>query len=235
VARVLVVDDDPTVREVVRTYLVRDGHDVDEAGDAATALAVAGRRRPDLVVLDVMLPGSSGLDVCRELRRDRPGLPVILLTALGEEGDRVAGLVAGADDYVAKPFSPRELVLRARSVLRRSLPGPPGPPGPRAPAPPEVLRDGDLELDVTARRSLRGGRELTLTARESALLEHLLRHPGQAFSREELLREVWGWEFGDLSTVTVHVRRLRNKVEPDPSEPRRLVTVWGVGYRWDPA
>ncbi|WP_336923347.1 response regulator transcription factor [Aquipuribacter sp. SD81] len=225
--RVLVVDDDPTVREVVRAYLTRDGHDVDEAADAAAALDSARVHVPDLVVLDVMLPGGSGLEVCRALRRDRADVPVILLTALGEEGDRVAGLVAGADDYVAKPFSPRELVLRVRSVLRRTTAAE------ARSGPAEVLRDGDLEVDVAARRAALAGRELALTGRELALLEHLLRHPGQAFSREDLLRQVWGWDFGDLSTVTVHVRRLRHKVEPDPGRPHRLVTVWGVGYRWD--
>jgi DNA-binding response OmpR family regulator len=229
VPRVLVVDDDPTVREVVRAYLVRDGHEVDEAATASGALALAREHPPRLAVLDVMLPGASGLDLCADLRRELPGLPVILLTALGEEGDRVAGLVAGADDYVAKPFSPRELVLRVGSVLRRTLPAADA----TGPVTGEVLQDGDLVVDVAARRALRGGRGLALTARELALLEHLLRHPGVAFSREELLRLVWGWEFGDLSTVTVHVRRLRNKVEPDPAAPRRLVTVWGVGYRWD--
>lgn len=231
--RVLVVDDDPTVREVAGAYLTRDGHEVLEADDVASALAVAHAHVLDLVVLDVMLPGGSGLDVCRLLRE--PGRAhgrepaVILLTALGEEEDRVAGLVAGADDYVPKPFSPRELVLRARSVLRRTSPDP----VPEDEAG-DVLQDGDLEVDVAAHRATRAGEELPLTSRELALLVHLLRHPGRAFSREDLLRDVWGWEFGDLSTVTVHVRRLRGKVEADPASPQRLVTVWGVGYRWDP-
>lgn len=227
--RVLVVDDDPTIAEVVATYLARAGIDVEQAADGVTALAVAGRVRPDLVVLDLMLPGLSGLEVCRRLRQARPDLPVIMLTALGEESDRILGLETGADDYLVKPFSPRELVLRVQSVLRRTGDLPAGPGLPRR------VVAGDLVVDVPGRTANLGDRALSLTGREFDLLLHLMTHPGRAFSRTELMREVWGWEFGDTSTVTVHVRRLREKIEVDPGTPRRLLTVWGVGYRWEAA
>ncbi|MGJ5830757.1 response regulator transcription factor [Streptomyces ossamyceticus] len=227
--RVLVVDDDPTVSEVVAGYLDRAGFTVDVAADGPAGVAAAAARPPDLVVLDLMLPGMDGLEVCRRIRAHGP-LPVIMLTARGDEEDRVLGLEVGADDYVTKPFSPRELVLRVESVLRRV--------GTLAatrtePAAPQ-LRSGPLALDPTARRATRRGSELALTTREFDLLEFFLRHPGRATSREELMRQVWGWEFGDLSTVTVHVRRLREKVEDDPARPRLINTVWGVGYRFDP-
>ncbi|THA56829.1 response regulator transcription factor [Streptomyces sp. A1136] len=225
-ARILVVDDDPTVSEVVAQYLRRAGFTVEEAGDGPTALDRAGRARPDLVVLDLMLPGLDGLEVCRRLRETGP-VPVIMLTARGDEDDRIAGLEVGADDYVTKPFSPRELVLRVTSVLRRS----------RDARPVDALRvlaGAGLALDPATHRATKDGRELTLTLREFDLLAHFLRHPGQAHGREELMREVWGWDFGDLSTVTVHVRRLRAKVETDPGRPRLIQTVWGVGYRFDP-
>jgi DNA-binding response OmpR family regulator len=226
-ARVLVVEDDPTVAEVVTSYLARAGLEVSRAADGVTALAVAGRWRPDLLVLDLMLPGLSGLEVCRRLRTSRPDVAVVMLTALGEESDRILGLETGADDYLVKPFSPRELVLRVQSVLRRS--------GvvPAAGGLPRRLGDGDLAVDVAARTAAREGRPLALTGREFELLVHFMVHPGRAFTRAELMRDVWGWEFGDTSTVTVHVRRLREKVEADPAAPRRLVTVWGVGYRWE--
>jgi DNA-binding response OmpR family regulator len=233
---VLVVDDDPTVAEVVLAYLKKAGHVVQHAADGETALAMIGQRRPDLLVLDLMLPGVDGLEVCRRLRAEEAGrdLPIVMLTALGGEADRVLGLELGADDYVTKPFSPRELVLRVRSVLRRH-----GAQGTAAQtwaaAEPRTLTDGDLTLDLAAHKAMRDSKELALTVREFDLLAFLLGHPGQAFTREQLLEKVWGWTFGDQSTVTVHVRRLREKVEPDPGEPRRLVTVWGVGYRWAPA
>ncbi len=237
VARVLVVDDDVTVAEVVVAYLERAGLRAEHAADGPTALEAAAARPPDAVVLDLMLPGIDGIEVCRRLRAARPGLPVLMLTARGEEEDRILGLEVGADDYVTKPFSPRELVLRVRSVLRRSLPagGPDVTPADgHAQAPPSgTLRDGDLVLDAAAHRVLRRDQELQLTVREFDLLRWFLAHPGQVHDRETLLREVWGWEFGDRSTVTVHVRRLREKVEADPSRPTRLVTVFGVGYRWD--
>ncbi|MGD9956963.1 MAG: response regulator transcription factor [Candidatus Nanopelagicales bacterium] len=226
--RVLVVDDDPTVAEVVLTYLRRDGFEAAHALDGLAALAIAEQAPPDLVVLDLMLPGIDGLEVCRRLRAANPSLPVVMLTARGEEEDRIAGLEVGADDYVVKPFSPRELALRVRSVLRRAEPRGAADAG-------AVLVDGDLRLDTAARTASRDGSPLALTAREFDLLAHLLANPGRALSREDLLRDVWGWDFGDLSTVTVHVRRLREKVEADAAAPVRLVTVWGVGYRWDPA
>ncbi|MCD7437244.1 response regulator transcription factor [Streptomyces lincolnensis] len=221
-ARVLVVDDDPTVAEVVSGYLDRAGYVVDRAGDGPDALARAAAHWPDLVVLDLMLPGMDGLEVCRRMRGRGP-VPVIMLTARGDEDDRILGLEVGADDYVTKPFSPRELVLRVESVLRRTRPARPS----------GALRAAGLVLDPEARRATKDGAELALTIREFDLLAFLLRHPGRVFGREDLMREVWGWDFGDLSTVTVHVRRLRGKVEDDPARPRLIQTVWGVGYRFD--
>ncbi|MFG3494230.1 response regulator transcription factor [Streptomyces sp. NPDC047928] len=225
---VLVVDDDPTVAEVVTGYLERAGFGVDLAADGPAALTAAERHWPDLVVLDLMLPGMDGLAVCRTLR-DRGPVPVIMLTARSDEEDRILGLEIGADDYVTKPFSPRELVLRVESVLRRS-----GVTAPAAGSAPP-LRAAGLEVDPTARRATKDGRELALTLREFDLLSFFLQHPGQVCDRERLMREVWGWDFGDLSTVTVHVRRLRGKVEDDPARPRLIQTVWGAGYRFDPA
>jgi DNA-binding response OmpR family regulator len=224
--RVLVVDDDPTVSDVVRRYLERAGYAVTLAGDGPGALAAYSREQPDLVVLDLMLPGIDGLEVCRRLRTRADGVPIVMLTALGEEADRVLGLQLGADDYVTKPFSPRELVLRVQSVLRRAGTA-------RTPQEAEELVDGDLVLDVARRIARLRGTELALTVREFDLLVYLMRHPGRAFKRTELLEAVWGWTFGDQSTVTVHVRRLREKVEDDPATPRRIVTVWGVGYRYE--
>jgi DNA-binding response OmpR family regulator len=226
-ARVLVVDDDPTVREVVVSYVRAHGHEVEEAADGEQALAAFRTDRADLVVLDLMLPGIDGLEVCRRLR-EADDVPVIMLTALGSETDRVLGLEQGADDYVTKPFSPRELALRVDSVLRRV--------GEREDAMGAGrLVDGDLVVDSDRHAAYRDGAELPLTVREFDLLRFLLQHPGRAFSRDELLQQVWNWSFGDQTTVTVHVRRLREKVESDPRSPRRLVTVWGVGYRWEPA
>ncbi|WP_190814135.1 response regulator transcription factor [Saccharopolyspora pogona] len=223
--RVLVVDDDHTVRDVVRRYLERSGYEVGLAEDGETALRLFAEREPDLVVLDLMLPGIGGLEVCRRVR-ERGQVPVVMLTALGEESDRVLGLELGADDYVVKPFSPRELVLRVGSVLRRARAAPT--------ADRETLVDGALRLDLGARRGTLDGVELALTGREFDLLAFLLLNPGRAVTRPELLEAVWGWSFGDHSTVTVHMRRLREKVEPDPARPRRISTVWGVGYRYDP-
>ena len=224
-ARVLLVEDDATVRDVVTRYLGEAGYEVTEAVDGRAGLQSTRDRLPDVVVLDLMLPGMSGLDVCRALRRDHERLPILMLTALGEERDRVRGLELGADDYVTKPFSPRELVLRVGSVLRR-LGAPSSDSG--------QLVDGDLRLDPGARRARLGGRELSLTGREFDLLAFLLAHPGRAFTRAELLAQVWSWEFGDQSTVTVHVRRLREKIEIDPTQPKRIATIWGTGYRYDP-
>jgi two-component system, OmpR family, response regulator ResD len=244
--RVLVVDDDVTVAEVVVGYLTRAGYEVEHAADGDAALRLATPTLPDLVVLDLMLPGIDGLEVCRRLRAVGP-VPVIMLTALGEASDRIMGLEVGADDYVTKPFSPRELVLRAESVLRRgaagwsgsSTPaaGPPSgglvTPG-EAPGEPRRLRAGPVEVDRAAHRAYRDGVEMALTMREYDLLVFLLGHQGQAFTREELLHRVWGWSYGDHSTVTVHVRRLREKVEVDPADPRLIRTVWGVGYLLEP-
>ncbi len=223
-ADVLVVDDDATVREVVVSYLRAAGHRVREVGDGEAALLAVADVRPDIVVLDLMLPGIDGLEVCRRLRT-QGSLPIVMLTALGEEADRVVGLELGADDYVTKPFSPRELVLRVDSVLRRS--------GERRPTEDVVLSDGDLVLDASQHLVRRAGDRLALTSREFDLLRFFLANTGVAFTREELLDKVWGWSFGDQSTVTVHVRRLREKVESDPTRPTRLATVWGVGYRWE--
>jgi DNA-binding response OmpR family regulator len=223
VAHVLVVDDDPTVSDVVRRYLEQDGCRVRLASDGLAALAAVAVDRPDLVVLDLMMPGLDGLEVCRRLHARLPGLPVVMLTALGEEADRVIGLEVGADDYVTKPFSPRELALRVRSVLRRT----------HAATESTLLRDGDLIADTGRRIAELGGQPLALTVREFDLLVFLLRNPRRAWSRPELLEQVWGWTFGDQSTVTVHVRRLREKIETDPAAPRRILTAWGVGYRYE--
>ena len=225
-ARVLVVDDDPTVREVVVSYLRAHRHEVDEAADGETALRAHRAHRADLVVLDLMLPGIDGLETCRRLR-ETGDVPIIMLTALGGEADRVVGLELGADDYVTKPFSPRELVLRVDSVLRRA--------GESASPATGTLEDGELVVDLDRHEVTSAGRLLALTGREFDLLTFLLQHPGVAFTRDELLQQVWGWSFGDQSTVTVHVRRLREKIEADPTRPVRLVTVWGVGYRWEAA
>ena len=225
----LVVDDDVTVRDVVSRYLDRAGYRVDLAGDGEAALRAVADRLPDVVVLDLMLPRLGGLEVCRRLRRESIDVPIVMLTALGEEEDRVLGLELGADDYVTKPFSPRELVLRVASVLRRSRERPASETGV------EPVVDGDLRVDIPGRRAALGGRELALTVREFDLLAFLVRRPGQVFTRAELLERVWGWDFGDQSTVTVHVRRLREKVEADPTKPTRIATVWGVGYRYDGA
>ena len=221
--RILVVDDDATVSEVVCSYLRSAGFIVESVADGLSAVETAARIRPDLVVLDRMLPGIDGVEVCRRIRADR-AVPVIMLTALREEEDRIEGLEAGADDYLAKPFSPRELVLRVKSILRRSLPDF---------LPESIIDAGDFRLDVSSRQLQRRGQPIALTIREFDLIAFLLKHPRQVFSREELLRAVWGWEFGDLSTVTVHVRRLREKIELDAAHPTVLCTVWGVGYRFD--
>jgi DNA-binding response OmpR family regulator len=222
---VLVVDDDPTVREVVVSYLRAAQHEVVEAADGESVATIMRDTPADLVVLDLMLPGIDGLEVCRRLRASSD-VPVIMLTALGSETDRVVGLERGADDYVTKPFSPRELVLRVESVLRRA--------GERTRPEQGRLADGDLTVDLARHEATLDGRVLALTAREFDLLKFLVANPATAYSREELLQQVWGWSFGDQSTVTVHVRRLREKIERDPTVPERLVTVWGVGYRWEP-
>jgi len=222
-ATVLVVDDEPIVRDVVVRYLEREGHRTLEAGDGDDARRLLEDGRPDLVVLDVMLPGMDGLELCRWIRA-RSELPVILLTARGEEADRIVGLELGADDYVTKPFSPRELAARVRTVLRRTAP----------PAETEArLSFEGLDLHTGTREVRREGEELKLTAKEFDLLWFLASHPRQVFSRDQLMSRVWGYEAAlDTGTVTVHVRRLREKIEERPSHPRFLQTVWGVGYRF---
>lgn len=221
--RVLLVEDEETIATVVRDYLVQAGFQVDMAADGFTALHLAEQNQPDLIILDRMLPGIDGMEVCRRLRATRT-IPIIMLTALGTEDQRILGLEAGADDYVTKPFSPKELVLRVRSVLRRSI---------KEFAPRQPVHTAGLTLNPDTRTATRGEKELVLTAREFDLLMFFLLHPNQTFSREDLMRTVWGWDFGDQSTVTVHVRRLREKIEADPTTPRMLKTVWGVGYRFD--
>lgn len=225
-ARVLIVDDAPTVREVLASYLRAHLHEVVEAADGETALEVMRESPADLVVLDLMLPGIDGHEVYRRLRLDSE-VPVIMLTALAAESDRVTGLQRGVDDYVGKPFSPRELALRVDSVLRRTQGA--------ALGVPRVLEDGGIVLDEAARTATNDGVDLALTGREFDLLRFFLTHPGTAFTREDLLGQVWGWTIGDQSTVTVHVRRLREKVEKNPRTPERLLTVWGIGYRWEAA
>lgn len=222
---VLVVDDDDRVRQVVTAYLERDGYRVAEAADGSTARRQLEARAPDLVILDVMFPGASGLDLLAELRASS-AVPVILLTSRAEETDRVLGLELGADDYVVKPFSPRELVARVRSVLRRAMPPP-------ASAP--LVFDG-LSIDLPAREVVVEGGPVDLTAREFDLLAFLASHPRQVFSRGQLLQQVWDSspEWQDPATVTVHIRRIRQKIESDPHNPRWLSTVWGVGYRFEP-
>ena len=223
--KVLVVDDEPIVREIVVRYLKRDGYATLEAADGEIARALLEREQLDLVVLDVMLPGADGLELCRWIR-SRSELPVILLTARGEEADRIVGLEIGADDYVTKPFSPRELAARVRSVLRRSHPI-----AERA----ERLVFEGLELDAGAREVRTAAGEPKLTAREFDLLWFLASHPRKVFSRDQLMSRVWGYEAAlDTGTVTVHVRRLRQKIEDVPARPRFLQTVWGVGYRFAP-
>ena len=227
-ARLLVVEDDPTVSEVVVSYLKRAGHEswAESDGRAAAALLTGDQTGDiDLVILDLMLPGLDGIEICRLLRQAHPELPVIMLTALGQEDDRIAGLEVGADDYVTKPFSPRELVLRVESVLRRSQ-------GTQAEAA-RLVSLGPLTIDTAARRATKNGVEVSLTGREMDLLAYLMAHPGTAYTRTELMAAVWGWTFGDQSTVTVHVRRLREKIEDDPQSPRLIQTVWGVGYRME--
>jgi DNA-binding response OmpR family regulator len=222
VATVLVVDDEPIVRDVVVRYLEREGYATLEAGDGEAARRLVERERLDLVVLDVMLPGTDGLELCRWIR-SRSELPVIMLTARGEEADRIVGLELGADDYVTKPFSPRELAARVRTVLRRARSGA---------LPTEQLGFGDVVLDAETREVRKRGVDVRLTAKEFDLLWFLASHPRRVFGRDQLMSRVWGYEAAlDTGTVTVHVRRLREKIEDDPSTPTHLQTVWGVGYR----
>ncbi len=223
--RILVVDDERTIRDVVEQYLRREGYETVGVGDGEAAVVAAADA--DLVVLDLMLPKLDGLEVCRRIRAERE-VPIIMLTAKSDEIDKLLGLGLGADDYLTKPFSPRELVARVQAVLRRAQAGPK--------QPGDVVQVGDLRISPKMRSVERSGRPLDLTAREFDLLLFLASNPGQVFTREQLLDRVWDYHFpGDTSTVTVHVRRLREKIEPDPVRPRYVKTVWGVGYKVDPA
>jgi DNA-binding response OmpR family regulator len=222
---VLVVDDEEIVRDVVVRYLKRDGYRTLEAATGGEALELLERQQPSLVVLDVMLPGHDGLEICRWIRA-RSDLPIIMLTARGEEADRIVGLELGADDYVTKPFSPRELAVRVRNLLRRST---------TQPKLGASTSFGDVELDAIAREVRKGGERLRLTLKEFDLLWFLASHPQRVFSRDQLMELVWGYTSSlDTGTVTVHIRRLREKVEDDPSHPRHIETVWGSGYRFAP-
>lgn len=225
VARILVVDDEPNIREVVGLYLRRDGHTVISAADGEEALDLFRRNEPDLVVLDLMLPKMSGIEVCRRMNAERR-VPLIMLTARGEEEDRIVGLSLGADDYVVKPFSPRELAARVAAVLRRTGDGDKDSDG-------TILTFDGLRIDPGTREVFVRDKAVTLTAREFDLLYHLADSPGRVFTRDYLMETVWGYTFAaDTSTVTVHMRRLREKVEPDPANPQYLQTVWGVGYKF---
>ena len=220
---VLVVDDEPIVRDVVARYLKREGYRTLEAADGIRARQLVEQESPNLVVLDLMIPGTDGLALCRWIRSSSR-LPVIMLTARGEEADRIVGLEIGADDYVTKPFSPRELVARVRSVLRRAEPTLPTA---------EQMTFEDLEVVPSTREVRKSGRLVQLTAKEFDLLQFLASHPRHVFSRDQLMTRVWGYSTAlDTGTVTVHIRRLREKIEDDPSHPRFLQTVWGVGYRF---
>lgn len=228
--RILVVDDEPNIREVVELYLRRDGFEVEVAADGEAALVALERKIPDLIVLDLMMPVVDGIEVTRALRQSELDIPIIMLTAKGEEADRIQGLELGADDYVTKPFSPKELVARVKAVLRRA--------GAKPLVDPlaQPLSRAGLTVNPTTRQVWLGDdEEVILTAKEFDLLWFLLSHPGQVFSRDQLLNNVWGYDFfGDSSTVTVHVRRLREKIERNPNKPQFILTVWGVGYKFTP-
>lgn len=225
--RILVVDDEASVRDVLTRYLEREGYRVEVAADGQSALRAA-YEQPDLIVLDLMLPGVNGLEVCRRLR-GQSNVPIIMLTARDEEADKLIGFTTGADDYITKPFSPAELVLRIKAVLRRVEVA-------TAPAPPQsdVLRFDTLVISPTSRRVEVAGQTVDLTAKEFDLLHHLASHPGQVFTRSQLLTQIWDYDYyGDSSTVTVHISRLREKIESDPAHPCHIKTVWGVGYKFE--
>jgi two-component system response regulator ResD len=233
---ILIVDDEATIREVVRRYLELEGFRVIEADTGPLALHVLHQEHPDLVVLDVMLPGLDGFTITRSLRDPAGGyapltadghIPIIILTARSDEADRIMGFELGTDDYVTKPFSPRELVMRVKAVLRRSAPA--------TTDTDQALVFGDLRLDAATHTVTHGSENIALTATEFDLLWFLARHPRQVFNRAQLLDQVWGYEYyGDDSTVTVHIRRLREKIERDPGQPEIILTVWGVGYKFEP-
>lgn len=223
--RILVVDDEPTLVATLKYNLEREGCQVFAAADGASALLAARSQRPDLVILDLMLPGLDGLEVCRILRRET-SVPILMLTAKGEEVDKVVGLEMGADDYVTKPFSMRELLAHIRALLRRAESAPV--------AESDLLTSGDLKVDLRRREALRKGQALNLKPKEFDLLTFFLRHRGRAFTREQLLEQIWGFDFaGDTRTVDVHVSWLRQKIEDEPAKPRRLITVRGLGYRFE--
>ena len=222
---ILVVDDEATIREVVRRYLEREGFRVQEAADGYQALDCIQAQPPDLIVLDLMLPGMDGLTLIEHLRQDR-AIPIVMLTARGEPGDRIRGLDLGADDYITKPFDPREVVSRVRAVLRRAG-------GASATQAGKAVKFPRIQIDPVARLVMVEQEPVTLTAKEFDLLYYFARHPGQVFTRTQLLAQVWGDElYTDPSTVTVHIRRLREKIESDPGQPRHILTVWGVGYKF---
>jgi DNA-binding response OmpR family regulator len=233
---ILIVDDETTIREVVRKYLELEGFRIIEADTGPLALHLLHQEQPDLIVLDIMLPGLDGFTITRSLRSPagearsltaNGHVPIIMLTARTDEADRIMGFELGTDDYVTKPFSPRELVMRVKAVLRRSATA--------APVDDHTLVFGDLYLDAGSHSVRRGERNIALTATEFDLLWFLARHPRQVFNREQLLDQVWGYDFyGDNSTVTVHIRRLREKIEDDPGKPAFILTVWGVGYKFEP-
>ncbi len=224
---IVIVEDEPDIREVVSLYLKRAGYQVTCYADGLAAQEALMRQLPDLVILDVMLPGIDGFTLTRNLR-DRFDVPIILLTSRREEADRIAGLELGADDYVVKPFSPQEVVSRVRAVLRRTRPVPQA-------IEERALDFGDLRINPQMRLVTRGAEEIVLTAKEFDLIYHLAQHPRQVFTRDQLLESIWGLsDYIDPGTVTVHIRRLREKIEPDPAAPRHLVTVWGVGYKFEP-
>jgi DNA-binding response OmpR family regulator len=224
--RILLVEDEPTVVDVVSRYLERENFEVESEQDGLAGLKRFSTFRPHLVVLDLMLPGLSGMEICRRIR-EHSRTPIIMLTARGDEMDRIAGFETGADDYLAKPFSPRELVVRVKAVLRRSL-------GDLPEVPRDRIESGGVVIDPRSRKVAVDERPVELTAREFDLLLFLASHEGEVFDREQLLHRVWQYEWhGDPSTVTVHIRRLRTKIERSPEKPRHIQTVWGVGYRWD--
>ncbi len=226
--RILVVDDEPNIREVVELYLQREGFEVEVTGDGASALQAIDRKTPDLIVLDLMLPVMGGIQLTRTLRDSPYNIPIIMLTAKGDEADRITGLELGADDYVTKPFSPKELVARVKAVLRRASTKPMADPQ----AQPVII--GDVRINPSTRQVwVRHTQEVNLTAKEFDLLWFFMNHPGQVFTRDQLLDHIWGFDFfGDASTVTVHVRRLREKIERQPTKPEYILTVWGVGYKF---
>jgi DNA-binding response OmpR family regulator len=229
--RILVVDDEPNIREVVELYLRREGFEVEVTGDGASALDSIERKAPDLIVLDLMLPVMGGIQLTRALRNSQTNIPIIMLTAKGAEADRITGLEIGADDYVTKPFSPKELVARVKAVLRRASDKPLVDPQ----AQPVTI--GHITINPTTRQVwVKNNQEATLTAKEFDLLWFFMNHPGQVFTRDQLLDHIWGYDFfGDASTVTVHVRRLREKIENHPTKPEYILTVWGVGYKFTSA